>query len=49
MVEDYYADAPRLWSEFCKNIHFVGSEGVVMKEALAELPSRQEYRWAFYG
>lgn len=49
VMEDYYADAPRLWSEFCKNIHFVGSEGVVMKEALAELPSRQEYRWAFYG
>lgn len=47
IIDDYYANAKQLWSKYCKNVHFIGSEGVIMKEALCDLPYNPLYSWAF--
>lgn len=37
ILEEYRANAPELWKQFCRDIYFTGSEGLFMKAALEEL------------
>ena len=32
------------WQEFCKDVHFLGDEGVFMKRSLLEIPKTEQYR-----
>lgn len=48
ILDDYYSNSRKLWSRFCSDIFFIGSEGYFMKKALEELISDEQYRQAFF-
>lgn len=49
LLDEYYQDIKNgWWEEFCKDIFFYGADGILYKNALMDLPNREEYRWAFY-
>ncbi len=48
ILNDYYANAPKLWAEFCSDIYFLGSDGFFMKKSLENLIDKPEYRKSFY-
>ena len=48
ILDDYYSNSRKLWSQFCSDIFFIGSEGYFMKKALEELISDEQYRQAFF-
>lgn len=48
ILEDYYSNAKELWSQFCANIFFIGSEGYFMKKSLEEIIYNEEYRETFF-
>lgn len=50
LLDDYYDKILHGWwqDEFCRDLHFAGSDGILYKNALIDLPNRPEYRWAFY-
>lgn len=48
ILEDYYKNAPELWSQFCSDIYFLGAEGRFMKQSLENIINNPEYKWAFF-
>ena len=36
------------WQEFCDDIYFNSPDGELYRQALREIPDREEYKWAFY-
>lgn len=50
LIDEYYENIRQGWWQevFCRDVHFAGSDGILYKNALLDLPNRPEYRWAFY-
>ena len=50
LLDEYYDKILHGWwqDEFCRDVHFAGSDGILYKNALMDLPNHPEYRWAFY-
>lgn len=47
-LDIYYTDIKNgWWRNFCEDIHFYGAEDELYRQALRELPEKQEYRRAF--
>lgn len=50
LLDKYFEEIKHGWWQdvFCKDIYFYGSDGIVYKDMLMDLPNRHEYRKAFY-
>lgn len=50
LLDEYYQDIKNGWwqDEFCKPIYFFGPDGPYFKDALLNLPQREEYKEYFY-
>lgn len=49
-LDEYYQDVKNgYWDYFCSKVYFAGMRGEIYKKALLNLPSREEYKWAFYN
>ena len=49
LLDMYYQDIRNGWWQdvFCRDIYFCSDDGVVYKDLLLNIPSREEYKWAF--